>query len=321
MADDYYLLSGGSISRMENTLIIRNMGVTKRLPIRKIRSLSIVGDHCLSTSIINFLARYGVVVHFFGHYGDYRGTFYPVSESKSGLTLMKQAKAHLTPDTRLKIAKSIIRYALGKMERVSSNLYKNGRVSGDITRGVAALFEPLDGAASPQEVREVEARAWKHFYGIMGGAHLAFAFSGRSRHPPKDETNAAISFAYALLYKTIRTELFNTRLDWRIGFVHSPSNKRGGSLDLDFADMYKPEVLLLVRKKLRQFDADDFRKENGGVYLSKSGLRKMASYFDEFSNELNDRAHSAKSFRGRIRHNAHVLQRHLTDGDRLEFME
>ena len=83
--------------------------------------------------------------------------------------------------------------------------------------------------------------------------------------------------------------IWKTSLEPQIGIVHA-TNRRSYSLNLDFADIYKPIIvdrIIFSMINLRRVNAkEDFvQNEDGGIYLSKRGKK---IFIEEFENKLQD---------------------------------
>jgi CRISPR-associated protein Cas1 len=70
---------------------------------------------------------------------------------------------------------------------------------------------------------------------------LAFDFQERNRRPPRDPTNALLSFLYALLLKDCVAAAIAVGLDPYIGFFHQVHYGRP-SLALDLAEEFRPLI-------------------------------------------------------------------------------
>ena len=111
-----------------------------------------------------------------------------------------------------------------------------------------------------------------------------YEFQRRTKRPPMDKINAMISFGNTLLYNRIQQFIWKTSLDSRIGVVHA-ANRRHYSLNLDFADIFKPIIVdriifTMVNKSM--LDEDCFVKnKDGSVYLSESGKRLFIEQFQD----------------------------------------
>lgn len=114
---------------------------------------------------------------------------------------------------------------------------------------------------------------------------MDFRFEKRTKRPPKDALNAMISFGNTILYNRILTMLWKTGLDPRFGVVHA-SNKRSYSLNLDFADYFKPVIVDRIIFSLintHQIKAKEHfeQVQDEGIYLSKEGKRIFIKAFEQ----------------------------------------
>lgn len=134
-----------------------------------------------------------------------------------------------------------------------------------------------------------------------------------------DELNAMISFGNTLLYNLVLQKIWKTTLDPRIGIVHATTS-RNYSLNLDFADLFKPVIvdrvifslvnLLQIQKNLH-FEKED----SGATYLNKVGKRIFISEFEEKLKDkikVKDRNYTYKQL---IEEEIHKFQRYLMNNE------
>jgi len=105
----------------------------------------------------------------------------------------------------------------------------------------------------------------------------SYGFTGRTRQPPKDPVNAALSFGYVWLYNIVAEELWMQGLDLRVSFLHVPWRKRTG-LALDLAEEFKQPIIDIVVSsmfKSKIFDIEEDFTRDRGVLLSRKGRSKL----------------------------------------------
>ena len=103
-----------------------------------------------------------------------------------------------------------------------------------------------------------------------------FAFEGRSRRPPKDETNALLSFFYTILAHDVSAALEAVGLDPYVGFFHVDRPGRA-SLALDLMEELRAYVVdrfVLTVINKRQITPSDFTAQGEDGYLLKEAARK-----------------------------------------------
>lgn len=114
-----------------------------------------------------------------------------------------------------------------------------------------------------------------------------FKFTIRTKRPPQDAINACISFGNTLMYNEFLSIIWLKGLHPEIGMVHA-TNRRNYSLNLDFADIFKPiisdrVIFTLINRKM--LGIESFEEYNQGVYLSKSGKKIFLEQFEKKLNE------------------------------------
>jgi CRISPR-associated protein Cas1 len=111
-----------------------------------------------------------------------------------------------------------------------------------------------------------------------------FVFSGRSRRPPLDATNALLSFLYVLVVHDCRAALECVGLDPQIGFLHTDRPGRA-SLALDLAEEFRAPLadrVVLTLLNRRQLQPKDFeRREQGAVYLKDDARKVVLEAYQE----------------------------------------
>ena len=106
-------------------------------------------------------------------------------------------------------------------------------------------------------------------------------FGIRTRRPPLDPVNAAMSFSYGIIYNIISGIFQALGLDPQVSYFHRIENGRH-SLSLDIMEPYRPIIDRLI---LSLFNRHLFRKEhfesleNGGTWLSAEGRNILINHF------------------------------------------
>ena len=152
---------------------------------------------------------------------------------------------------------------------------------------LSGYMKEVNEAKTVENLLLTEARARQKYYAAFNDiiAVEEFAFVNRTRRPPRDALNAMLSFGNVLLYNLILQAIWRTTLDPRIGIVHS-TNRRSASLNLDFADVFKPILVdrtIFTLINCHQIKLDDFEQKESGVYLSDNGKR---IFIKAFQNKL-----------------------------------
>lgn len=191
----------------------------------------------------------------------------------------------------------------------------------------ALILGKLRGCTDLDVLRGYEGEAARAYFGVFGhmvrGDQPEFIPDGRNRRPPRDRTNAILSFLYALVRSECSAALEGAGLDPQVGYLHRLRPGRP-ALALDLMEEFRPllaDRLALTLVNRRQLKADDFETTPGGaVRLTDDGRRSViTAYQKRKEEELPHRALKQKVPMGLAPHvQARLLARHLR-GDLKEY--
>lgn len=109
------------------------------------------------------------------------------------------------------------------------------------------------------------------------------SFNGRSKHPPLDPVNAALSFVYTLETNDYAAALETVGIDSYIGFCHALRSGRP-SLACDMVEETRciVERFVITLFNLQILREDDFEKQiSGAIWLNEEGRKKIISQWQE----------------------------------------
>ena len=124
---------------------------------------------------------------------------------------------------------------------------------------------------------EASARYLSGFNQLILNQKDDFSFEGRNRHPPRDNVNAMLSFAYTLLANDCGAALESVGLDSYVGFMHRDKPGRA-SLALDLMEELRAPLadrLVLTLINNRMVQKNHFRRQADGVVLLNDDGRKL----------------------------------------------
>lgn len=313
MIKDYYIMSGGTIKRKDNTIYFMDEEGSKRaLPIEQVDDIHVYGEVDLNSKLLNYISRYGIQLHFYNYYGFYSGTYYPKEKNVSGYTIVAQADCYLDYTKRMKLAKDFVKSAAHHILR---NM-RHYKVDDVLIEAVRREVDQMDRTVTIQELMGCEGRMHKHYYSAFNQIlKNNFTFAKREKRPPKDPVNALISFGNSIMYTNVLSEIYKVQLDPTISFLHEPSTKRF-SLSLDIAEIFKPLIIDPIIFSLvnnRQLTKKDFQYEDEFCFLSDVGKKKFLSEFEnKMTTTINHRQLKRKvSYRMFIRLECYKLIKHF----------
>lgn len=318
MKKSLYLNSHGTLKRNQNTLCIELEDGTKRyLPIEQVRDLHVFSEVDLNKRVLEFFSQNKVLVHFYNRYGYYAGTFYPREHFNSGYMILKQAEHYLDPSHRLDIARRLVSGALSNLLRVAHYYHQRKTPLEPLREALQQALVEVTTVSHIESLMQIEGKARENYYALYDAVldNPDFAFSKRTRRPPRNRMNALLSFGNSLLYTCALSEIYQTHLDPRIGFLHA-TNFRRFSLNLDIAEVFKPVLVdrtLLTLIQRRQIRAEHFAEAVQGVYLNEEGRNIFLRAWEE---RLQSTFHHRTlkrhiTYRTAIRLDLYKLEKHL----------
>jgi len=236
-----------------------------------------------NTTLLNFLGKYGIQVHFFNYYGFYTGTYYPKENLVSGKLLIKQVEAYTNQEKRLEIAKAFI-------EAASYNIYRNltyyknrGKDLDSYMKEIDFLRKQIKLCKDVQELMGIEGNIRKVYYETWNIIiNQDIAFEKRVKNPPDNAINSLISYVNTIIYTRCLSEIYKTQLNPTISYLHEPSERRF-SLCLDIAEIFKPIIadrLIFSMLNKKQITEKDFEKNLNFLYIKDKVRKEITKQID-----------------------------------------
>jgi CRISPR-associated protein Cas1 len=320
MKRSFYLFTSGTLTRHENSLLLETQeGEKKYIPVETVGEIHVFGELQINKRALEFLAQHNIILHFFNFYDYYVGSFYPREHLNSGYMILKQAQHYLDLEKRLFLAYKFFEGAAKNMIKVLKYYEKRGKPVGEALNSIENLLKSAQGMTDINELMAIEGNIRQVYYNSFDAIlqDEEFSFTSRTRKPPQNQLNALISFGNSLLYSVCLTEIYQTHLDPRIGYLHT-TNFRRFTLNLDVAEIFKPilvdrVIFTLVGKGM--IKSGDFSRKAGGLLLSQKAMR---TFVEQWENKLNSTV-SLKSlgrpfsYRRLIRIELYKLEKHLME--------
>ena len=280
--------------RLEGETVVVEVQHEKKLqvPLHHLGGIVTFGDTMLSPQLLRRCMEDGRGVTGLDRNGRF---MYRVEGSVSGNVLLRRAQheAHGNQQFSLELARSFV---AGKLQNARQVLLRGSRDSKDekdkkilktAAKEMASSIQALPKKHTPQALRGQEGDATRIYFSVF--THLMrakvrdfFAFTERTRRPPRDAVNALLSFLYVLLTYDCRSALEGVELDPQVGFFHVLRSGRP-ALALDTVEEFRPlladrPALTLINRE--QVKASDFEKREGGaVYLNESGRKTVIAEY------------------------------------------
>lgn len=179
-------------------------------------------------------------------------------------------------------SRQLIRRTLHDNEelRDDSNIQKVMEI---LSEGIDRVYEARD----VEEVVGVEGYCAQNYFSIFNklitNKKVPFTFELRTKRPPLDPINAALSFTYTLATSEFAAALETVGLDSYIGYCHTLRSGRV-SLACDLVEEARclAERFVITLFNLQILRERDFEKQiSGAVWLNEDGRKKLLSRWQE----------------------------------------
>ena len=295
-----------------------------RAPLLRLDSIVTFGRVAVSPLLIHRCADDGRAIIFMSSHGRFKARLVgPVR----GNVLLRRSQ-HLALDTQGWPSRIARQFVAAKIQNSRLVLLRGARDSvGDPSEvlrraagQLASVLTRLHAIEGLDLVRGAEGEAarvyFRAFSSLIRIDQEAFTFERRSRRPPRDRTNALLSFLYALVREECASALDGIGLDPQVGYLHALRPGRP-ALALDLMEELRSivadrlAITLINRRELRAASFDV--SPGGAVRLTDEGRRKVLSSYQERKNRpVMHRLLRNKVALGLVPHvQARLLARHL----------
>jgi CRISPR-associated protein Cas1 len=291
------------------------------IPIHHLESVCVFGASTLSPPALDLCWEHGVAVNYLSDHGHFQARLTGVADTSVTLRRV-QFRAADDPAKCAAIARQIV---AGKLQNSRNSLLRAGReTDSDEERArlqgvVDALARQViqlqnvecrmqngrSGSADPgnsalrvppsalDRVRGAEGLGSQQYFSVFSlllkQQREPFAFTTRSRRPPRDRINCLISFLYALVRHDCVAALTSIGLDPFVGFLHADRPNRP-SLALDLMEEFRPwlaDRLAVTLINRQQISPEDFAvREGGAVEFTDAGRRRVIKAYQERKQEM-----------------------------------
>jgi CRISPR-associated protein Cas1 len=330
-----YLLTPGSyVNRDHLTLQVEVEKVVKlSVPIHHLESICVFGPSSISPPAMDLCWEHGVAINFLSENGYFQARVTGVADTS---VTLRRAQFRVADDAvkSVAIARQMV---AGKIQNARNSLLRAARetdAAGEkqqlesATDALARSLRELEAVRDLDAVRGSEGIAAQAYFAVFGlvlkQQRADFAFTTRTRRPPRDRINCLLSFLYALVRHDCIAALTSIGLDPFVGFLHVDRPNRP-SLALDLMEEFRPwladrlAVTLVNRQQIGP--ADFVMREGGAVEFTDKGRKVVIKAYQERKQEAFMHPVLEQNFRiGQMPFvQARLLARHLR-GDVPEYL-
>lgn len=316
---EYYIVKNGVLNKKDFALLFENKEEKHHIPIETTEQLNLYNEVVLPSTVLATLSRSMIRLALYDQYGNLLGYFTPEGYSPDTKTVLAQCSEYNNATKRISMARNM---EISALHNIRANIRYHIKRGKDLGKAETVLTEGIRQIKESKTVDEmllIEARCRQKYYECFNVIlrNAEFRFTTRSKQPPRDEINALVSFGNTLLYNRILQIIWKTSLDPRIGCFHA-ANRRHHSLNLDFADVFKPIIsdrvifALINRGQLRK---DDFiHHDDGSVYLNDAGKKTFIAAFEGKMAERITVKDETFSYHRLLEKEIYAYLRHLMEG-------
>ena len=281
-----------SVKRSGLQFVVRTAsGEERKYPGMDVGAVIMHGSAQITSQAIHFAAANDIAVHWVSGGGAYVGGVAPPAGVQRRL---RQYQALQDGDLRVRLARLV---AEAKIENQMRFIARQSRVRS--VRDEAKPFLKVMSVQAAQVPHCSDADALRGCEGIAARAYFSalglllnpdqehMAFDGRSRRPPRDGFNAALSFGYGLLYREVMAAIIAVGLDSTLGFFHTPRTA-AHPLALDLMELFRTtlwDMPLVASVNRRQWSEQHLVPSRNQVWLSDDGKRLAVGLFEQRKQE------------------------------------
>lgn len=283
-----YLAKQGSRIRIKRGRIIvedANDEIVLDIASSTLGRLVCFGSVGVSAGFRSWALANGCDIVFASRRGSYQGAFYGAVSPRPGrlraqLAAIDSPIGHRIRRTIVdaKVSKQIV--LLQRFNRRSTE-----ELVSDAISTMQNIRSMIPEAGSPSELMGLEGAAAAAYFPALGAlVPEEVSFAHRSRQPPMDIANSALSFLYTVLLGECVTALHAAGLDPAFGVLHSDEDHRP-SLAIDLQEEFRPFVVdQIVAQVLRKgtITTNHERRETHrpGVLITKAGREELLDAYE-----------------------------------------
>ena len=294
------------------------------VPKNSVTRIVLSGNVGLSAGARSWAMRSCVDVVCLSRRGSYQGTLIGANRGAHASRLLAQVALTGDHERRVSLAASLIGAKIRGQIHVLTRIARRDETVhvADTTAHMHAWRRSLTDARTLDEIMGIEGACSNAYFDALAGCVPAdVAFDGRSRRPPRDLPNAALSYGYAILLSECVGALHAAGLEPSLGVAHAPTDKRP-SLALDLMEQFRPllvdqTVMALLRARKLRPEHGVVEAEAGGVWLGSDGKKILVDAYEAACQRSVTGALPgySGSWRRHIAHSAQMLARAIAEPD------
>lgn len=248
----------------------------------KVSSIAVASQCLLSSAAIDLAIQHQIPIYFLNRQGRVTGqlwsaNFGPLADLRRQQVLFARDPAATIWVLELYQHKTegqlqVLRYLQNRRPSLSADLQTSINAMHTIANELP-VYRQMPLATCADTLRGLEGSIARHYWAALATCLPdAFRFDTRNRHPAIDPFNAALNYAYGMLYTSVETALFAAGLDPYLGIFHADQYAKP-TLSYDLIEPFRPwaDRLVLELCLRNEWPADAFERSDSAVRLAKAG--------------------------------------------------
>lgn len=285
----YVALQGSRIYSGKGRLIVesRDDEPVLDVPISHVGRIVCFGSIGVSAGVRSWAFDREVEIVFLSRRGGYQGQMLAASSRTRTTRIRAQTRIAERLPRVLQFGRAVVEAKIRHQVTVVQRFGRREHAEdiADPIGQMRAMQRMLPLAESTAEVMGVEGAAARNYFAALSQIlPHELGFEGRTRRPPMDVVNSALSYGYAVLLAECVSALVSTGLDPAFGILHADEDQRP-SLALDLMEEFRPmvvdQVVLTVARRGSLTAAHGMRREGeSGVWLTKAGKEILTEAYE-----------------------------------------
>ena len=261
----------------------------RKARLREISQVVLMGNVYISTPALHELMRREIPVTWHSYGGWFLG--HSIGTGHKNVEL-RTAQYQFSFDEHkcLKLSQQIVRAKILNSRVLMRRNWKSEESKDKIISGLRRDARKAMQTSSQAILLGVEGYAAARYFGSFSKlikefdkeSEFDFDFTTRNRRPPTDPINALLSYAYALLTRTVTVTLTAVGFDVYRGFFHQPRYGRP-ALALDMMEPFRPLIadsVVLTAVNNGEVQHKDFVAAGHSVNLTNDGRKRFIATFE-----------------------------------------
>ena len=303
MSSLYVTEAGSFIKRDGGHVVVgRNNEVLFEVPLERIEDITVFDSVSITSSLVTDFIERGVPITWLSGYGKYFGTLIntntiDINKHKKQFDLLDDNAFRVAMSR--KIIRAKVRNQLTILRRYARNLEADINIDAQIAN-IKSVRSHIGECMRVSELMGYEGLISRLYFEALGKiVPPTFAFTKRTKQPPRDPFNAMLGLGYSMLFNEILAGVINAGLHPFVGVMHSLA-KGHPALASDLIEEWRAPIIdsmVLSMVSRNMVDLTEFDNSDKGCYLTAEGRKVFLTAYNKKIRSENQYIDDRKSYR------------------------